>query len=201
GQYVAEAAGRLELTQHVPRTDFPAPAWEFVQREPYGVCAGIIPWNFPFIMAVWKAAPALATGNTMVLKPSPYTPLTALELARVAAEAGLPPGVLNVVPGTGPVAGEALVTDPRVDQIAFTGSREIGRRIVQLASADVKKVTLERGGKGANLTRADAALDVAVPGALGATSLHSGQICHAGPRCLVPASLYDEVTARMVELA
>src|SRR5689334_19556859 len=134
-QYLAEAAERLDLTQPVPRTDFPAPAWEFVRREPYGVCAGIIPWNFPFIMAVWKAAPALATGNTMVLKPSPYTPLTALELAAVAAEAGLPAGVLNVVPGTGPVAGEALVTDPRVDKVAFTGSTEVGRRIMQLASA------------------------------------------------------------------
>jgi len=200
-QYLAEAAERLDLTQPVPRTDFPAPAWAFVRREPYGVCAGIIPSNFPFIMAVWKAAPALATGNTMVLKPSPYTPLTALELAAVAAEAGLPAGVLNVVPGTGPVAGEALVTDPRVDKVAFTGSTEVGRRIMQLASADVKKVTLELGGKSANLILDDADLDVAVPGALWATYLHSGQICHAGTRCLVPASLYDEATARMVELA
>src|SRR5206468_2584242 len=117
----------------------------------FGVCAGIIPWNFPFIMAVWKAAPALATGNTMVLKPSPYTPVTALELAAVAQEAGLPEGVLNVVPGTGTVAGEALVTDPRVDRIAFTGSTAVGRRIMQLASGSLKKVTLELGGKGPSI--------------------------------------------------
>src|SRR5207247_10951273 len=131
-----QEAGRLEHPEPVPRTDFPAPAWQFVQREPFGVCAGIIPWNFPFIMAVWKAAPALATGNTLVLKPSPYTPITALELAAVAQEAGLPPGVLNVVPGTGPIAGEALVTDPRVDKVAFTGSTAGARRTLQLASAD-----------------------------------------------------------------
>jgi acyl-CoA reductase-like NAD-dependent aldehyde dehydrogenase len=200
-QYLAEAAERIELTQAVPETDFPAPAWEFVHREPYGVCAGIIPWNFPFIMAVWKAAPALATGNTLVLKPASYTPLSALRLAEVAQEAGLPEGVLNVIPGTGAVAGETLVADPRVDKVAFTGSTEVGRRIMQLASGTVKKVTLELGGKSANIILDDADLDIAVPGALWATYLHSGQICHAGTRCLVPTALHDELTARMVELA
>src|SRR5207253_5987863 len=123
---------------------------------------------------------------------------SALELAAVATEAGLPPGVLNVVPGTGPVAGEALVTDPRVDKVAFTGSTEVGRRIMQLASADVKKVTLELGGKSANVILDDADLDIAVPGALWATYLHSGQICHSGTRCLVPPSIHDEVIARLV---
>jgi acyl-CoA reductase-like NAD-dependent aldehyde dehydrogenase len=200
-QYLAEAAGTFEYTQHVPPTGFPAPAWEFVEREPFGVCAGIIPWNFPFIMAVWKAGPALATGNTMVLKPSTYTPLTALELGSIAQEAGLPPGVLNVVPGTGPVAGEALVTDPRVDKVSFTGSTGVGRRVMQLASGTIKKVTLELGGKSANIILDDADLDIAVPGSLWASYLHQGQICHSGTRCLVPASLYDEVTARMVEVA
>jgi acyl-CoA reductase-like NAD-dependent aldehyde dehydrogenase len=200
-QYLAQEAERIELTQAVPQTDFPAPAWEFVQREPYGVCAGVIPWNFPFIMAVWKTAPALATGNTLVLKPSTFTPLSALVLAEVATEAGLPEGVLNVIPGTGAVAGETLVADPRVDKIAFTGSTEVGRRIMQVASGTVKKVTLELGGKSANIIMDDADLDVAIPGALWATFLHSGQICHAGTRCLVPAALYDEVTARMVDLA
>jgi acyl-CoA reductase-like NAD-dependent aldehyde dehydrogenase len=200
-QYLAEAAERIELTQTVPRTDFPAPAWEFVHREPYGVCAGIIPWNFPFIMAVWKAAPALATGNTLVLKPASYTPLSALHLAEVAQEAGLPKGVLNVIPATGAVAGETLVADPRVDKVAFTGSTEVGRRIMQVASGTVKKVTLELGGKSANIILDDADLDIAVPGALWATYLHSGQICHAGTRCLVPTTLHDELTARMVELA
>jgi acyl-CoA reductase-like NAD-dependent aldehyde dehydrogenase len=198
-QYTVEAAGKLELIQQVPATNFPAPAWGFVQREPYGVCAGIIPWNFPFLMATWKAAPALATGNTMILKPSPYTPLTALELGRIAQEAGLPPGVLNVLNGTGPVAGEALVTDQRVDKVAFTGSTAVGQRIMQLASATVKKVTLELGGKSANIILDDADLDIAIPGALWATYLHSGQICHSGTRCLVPASIYDEFMARLVE--
>jgi acyl-CoA reductase-like NAD-dependent aldehyde dehydrogenase len=200
-QYLAEEAARIEYTEPVPRQDFPAPAWNFVQREPYGVCAGVIPWNFPFIMAVWKAAPALATGSTLVLKPSPYTPITALELARVAQEAGLPEGVLNVVPGTGTVAGEALVTDPRVDKVGFTGSTAVGRRIMQLASSSLKKVTLELGGKGPSILLDDADLDVAVPGALWGIYLHSGQMCEAGTRCFVPASLYDEVVARMVELS
>jgi acyl-CoA reductase-like NAD-dependent aldehyde dehydrogenase len=200
-KYLAEEAAKLEYTEPVPRTDFPAPAWQFVQREPFGVCAGIIPWNFPFIMAVWKAAPALATGNTMILKPSPYTPLTALELAAVAQKAGLPDGVLNVVPGTGTVAGETLVTDPRVDRIAFTGSTAVGRRIMQLASASLKPVGLELGGKGPTILLDDADLDIAIPGALWAVYLHGGQMCEAGTRCFVPASLYDEVTARLVELS
>jgi acyl-CoA reductase-like NAD-dependent aldehyde dehydrogenase len=198
-QYLAEEAARLEYTESVPRTDFPAPAWQFVQREPFGVCAGIIPWNFPFIMAVWKAAPALATGNTMVLKPSPYTPITALELAAVAQEAGLPQGVLNVVPGTGNVAGEALVTDPRVDRVAFTGSTVVGRRIMQLASDTVKSISLELGGKGPTLLLDDADLDIAIPGALWAVYLHGGQVCESGTRCFVPAAMYDEVVARLVE--
>jgi acyl-CoA reductase-like NAD-dependent aldehyde dehydrogenase len=200
-QYLAEEAGRLEYTEPVPRTDFPAPAWQFVQREPFGVCAGIIPWNFPFIMAVWKAAPALATGNTLVLKPSPYTPITALELAAIAQEAGLPPGVLNVIPGTGNVAGEALVTDPRVDRVAFTGSTAVGRRVMQLASGTLKSIGLELGGKGPTLLLDDADLDIAVPGALWAVYLHGGQVCESGTRCLVPAGMYDEVAARLVELS
>ncbi|MGH2557174.1 MAG: aldehyde dehydrogenase family protein [Actinomycetota bacterium] len=198
-QYLAEEASRLELTEPVPRTDFPAPAWQFVQREPFGVCAGITPWNFPFIMAVWKAAPALATGNTLVLKPSPYTPVTALELAAVAQEAGLPKGVLNVVPGTGNVAGEALVTDQRVDRVAFTGSTVVGRRIMQLASGTVKSISLELGGKGPTLLLDDADLDIAIPGALWAVYLHGGQVCESGTRCFVPAGMYDDVAAQLVE--
>ncbi len=200
-QYLAEEAGRLEYTEPVPRTDFPAPAWQFVHREPFGVCAGVIPWNFPFIMAVWKVAPALATGNTLVLKPSPYTPITALELASVAREAGLPNGVLNVVPGTGTVAGEALVRDPRVDRIAFTGSTAVGRRIMQLASTNLTPVGLELGGKGPTILLDDADLEIAIPGALWAVYLHGGQMCEAGTRCFVPAGMYDEVAARLVELS
>jgi aldehyde dehydrogenase (NAD+) len=199
-QFLAEEAGRLEYTESIAqRAPFPAPAWNFVQREPYGVCAGIIPWNFPLIMAVWKAAPALATGNTMVLKPSPYTPATATEFVAAAGEAGVPKGVLNVVHGTGPIAGEALVTDARVDKVAFTGSTAVGKRIMQLASETLKKVTLELGGKGPTILLDDADLDIAVPGALWATYLHGGQMCESGTRCFVPAGLYDEVVARLVE--
>jgi aldehyde dehydrogenase (NAD+) len=200
-QYFAEEAERISYTEPVPRTDFPAPAWQFVRREPYGVCAGIIPWNFPFIMAVWKSGPALATGNTVVLKPSPYTPLTALELARVAQEAGLPDGVLNVVPGTGTVAGEALVRDPRVDRVGFTGSTAVGKRVMQLASGTLKQITLELGGKGPTILLDDADLDIAVAGALWSVYLHSGQMCEAGTRCFIPAAMYDEVVARLVEVS
>ena len=200
-QYFAEEADKIRYTEPVARTDFPAPAWQFVLREPFGVCAGIIPWNFPFVTAVWKTAPALATGNTMVLKPSPYTPLTALELAKVAQEADLPKGVLNIVPGTGTVAGEALVEDPRVDRVGFTGSTAVGRRVMQLAAGTVKRVTLELGGKGPTILLDDADLDVAIPGALWGVYLHSGQMCEAGTRCFVPASMYDDVVPRFVELS
>jgi aldehyde dehydrogenase (NAD+) len=200
-RHLAQIGARYQYRQPVEPYGFPVEAWDFVQREPFGVCAAIIPWNFPYIMAVWKLAPALITGNTVVLKPALETPVTALILAEIIAEAGIPPGVVNVVPGHGPGAGEALVADPRVDKVAFTGSTEVGRRIMQLASGTVKKVTLELGGKGPNVLLDDADLDIAVPGSLWAVYLHSGQMCEAGTRMFVPSSLYDEVTARMVELA
>ena len=200
-RHLAALGGRYPYRQPVESFGFPAEGWDFVEREPYGVCAGIIPWNFPYIMAIWKLAPALATGNTAVLKPALETPVTALILAEIIADAGLPPGVVNVVPGHGPSAGEALVADPRVDKVGFTGSTEVGRRIMQLASGTVKKVTLELGGKSPNILLDDADLDVAVPGALWAVYLHTGQMCEAGTRLFVPSSLYDEVTARLVEMA
>ncbi|HEX2032302.1 MAG TPA: aldehyde dehydrogenase family protein [Actinomycetota bacterium] len=199
-KYLAELASRIPYVEPVPRYEFPTAAWDWVQREPFGVCAQITPWNVPYMMAIWKIAPAIATGNTVVLKPALETPVTAMELARIIAESDIPPGVVNIVPGHGPVAGEALCTDPRVDKIAFTGSTEIGRRIMQLASGTIKYATLELGGKGPNVLLDDADLDVAVPGALWAMYLHQGQICHAGTRLLVPGSLYDEVVARVVEL-
>jgi len=186
----------------VPYNDYPAPGWGMVHREPFGVTAAITPWNFPFILMMWKVAPALATGNTVVVKPATYTPLSTLEFARVLAETDLfPPGVLNVVPGAGASAGEELVSNPNVDKVAFTGSTEVGRRVMQLASGSIKKVTLELGGKSANIMLEDADLDIAVPGSLWATFLHQGQICHSGTRLFVPASLHDEIVARMVELA
>src|SRR2546423_12415795 len=151
------------------------------------------------MMAIWKIAPAIATGNAVVLKPATYTPASACALAEILARTDIPPGVVNVVPGSGAAAGEALCTDPRVDKIAFTGSTEVGRRIMQLASGTVKKVTLELGGKSPNILLDDADLDIAVPGSVWAMYMHQGQICHAGTRLFVPASLYDEVTARLVE--
>jgi aldehyde dehydrogenase (NAD+) len=198
-RHLAELAQRLEYQEPVEDYAFPTPAWDFVVREPLGVCAGIIPWNVPYMMAVWKMAPAIATGNTIVLKPATYTPASACALAEILAGTEIPPGVVNVVPGSGAAAGEALCTDPRVDKVAFTGSTEVGRRIMQLASGTVKKVTLELGGKSPNILLDDADLDIAIPGSVWAMYLHQGQICHAGTRLFAPAALYDEVAARLVD--
>jgi aldehyde dehydrogenase (NAD+) len=199
-KYAAEAAGKMSYVEQVPRFDFPAPAWEFVQREPFGVCSQIIPWNVPYMMALWKLAPAIATGNTVVLKPAAETPVTAMELAKIIADSEIPPGVVNILPGPGVPTGEAMVTDPRVDKIAFTGSTEVGRRIMQLASPRVTYATLELGGKSPVILLDDADLDVAIPGSLWGMYLHQGQICQAATRMFVPTALYDEVVARVTEL-
>jgi aldehyde dehydrogenase (NAD+) len=179
----------------------PGPSHDFVIREPIGVCGMITPWNFPLILASWKVAPALAMGNTMVIKPASYTPLSTLLLAEVCTEAGVPPGVINVVPGPGGVTGESLVTHPEVDKVAFTGSTVIGRRIMQLAAGTIKKVTLELGGKSPNIILDDANLDVAVPGSLFAFLMHNGQVCESGTRLLVPRGLHDEILDRMCAIA
>ena len=199
---LAQLSATIGEYEPVPWNDFPAVQWGIVRREPYGVTAAITPWNFPFILMMWKAAPSLATGNSIVIKPATYTPLSTLEFARILQETDLfPPGVINVVPGAGAAAGEELASNPMVDKVAFTGSTEVGRRIMQLASSTVKKVTLELGGKSANILLDDADLDIAIPGSLWATFLHSGQICHSGTRLFVPASIHDEVIARLVEQA
>jgi len=200
-RHLTELGERFAYEESVEPYHFPSPAWHFVLREPFGVSAGITPWNFPFLMVVWKLAPALITGNTAVLKPALETPVTAIAMAEILAEAGLPAGVANIVPGPGPSAGEALVTDPRVDKVSFTGSTEVGRRVMQLASGTLKKVTLELGGKSPNILLDDADLDIAIPGSLWATLMHQGQACESGTRMFVPSGLYDEVTARLVELA
>jgi aldehyde dehydrogenase (NAD+) len=200
-RHIAELSARLEYREPVEPYGFPTEAWDFVIREPYGVVGAIIPWNVPYMMAMWKIPPAISTGNTIVIKPAMETPLSAMALARIIAESDIPPGVVNIVPGRGPVAGEALVTDPRVDKVTFTGSTEVGRRVMQLASGTIKHASLELGGKAPNILLDDADLDVAVPGSLWATYLHQGQICTSGTRLFVPASLYDEVTARLVELS
>lgn len=199
---LSDLATKLGEWEPTPWNDFPAVQWGIVRREPYGVVAAITPWNFPFILMMWKAAPALATGNSIVIKPATYTPMSTLEFARILQETDLfPPGVINVVPGAGAAAGEELASNADVDKVAFTGSTEVGRRIMQLASSTVKKVTLELGGKSANILLDDADLDIAIPGSLWATFLHSGQICHSGTRLFVPASIHDEVIARLVDTA
>ena len=172
----------------------------YVLFEPLGVCTGIVPWNFPFIMASWKIAPALAAGNTSVLKPASFTSLSALRLAQLINDADiLPPGVLNVVAGPGGTVGEELAGNPMVDKTAFTGSTEVGRRIMQLASGTVKPVTLELGGKSANIVLDDADLDQAAAGVLWGTFMHGGQVCESGTRALVHASIYDEFVNLLVE--
>jgi aldehyde dehydrogenase (NAD+) len=196
---LVELGERVPAYEPLPWIDIPAISWNFVHREPIGVCAGIIPWNFPFMMAVWKIAPALIMGNSVILKPATDTPLTALELAKTAAECGLPPGVLNVVIGSGSVVGEELCTNPMVDKVAFTGSTETGRRVMKLASDTVKKVTLELGGKSPTIICEDADLSIAVDGSLFGTFFHAGQVCESGTRCFVPASIYDAFMERLRE--
>ena len=178
-----------------------APGREYVRREPMGVCVGIVPWNFPTVLAMWKIAPALIMGNTIVVKPASNTPLTALIMAEAAKAAGIPKGVLNVIPGPGGGLGKTLCTHPDVDKVAFTGSTEVGREIMRMASDTVKKVTLELGGKSANIILDDADMDLAVDGACVGTFLHQGQICESGTRVLVPSKIYDEFVERMKKRA
>ncbi|MDX2272254.1 MAG: aldehyde dehydrogenase family protein [Cyanobacteriota bacterium] len=166
-------------------------------REPLGVCGLIAPWNFPIAITAWKLAPALAMGNTVVLKPASLTPLTALRLGELALQAGIPPGVLNVVPGSGGTAGEALVRHPLVRKISFTGSTQMGSHVMGVAAADIKRVTLELGGKSANLIFADANLEKAVPAAMNSVLGNAGQDCCARSRLLIEQPLYEEFVERL----
>lgn len=170
-------------------------AMSLVVREPVGVCGLIVPWNYPMLMATQKLAPALACGNTVVLKPAEQTPLTALELARIAEEAGVPAGVVNVVTGFGPEAGGPLLTHPMVDKISFTGSKEIGKLIMRTCADQLKRVTLELGGKSPNIVFADAPLANAVPGTCNGIFGNQGEVCSAGSRVFVEAAVYDDVLA------
>ncbi|MET7617614.1 aldehyde dehydrogenase family protein [Streptomyces sp. NPDC005408] len=172
-----------------------------VVHEPVGVCALITPWNYPLLQTAWKVAPALAAGNTFVLKPSELTPHTAIILMRLLAEAGLPDGVANLVLGAGPTAGAPLSEDPRVDLVSFTGGLVTGRRIMAAAAPTVKKVALELGGKNPNIVFADADFDAAVDYALMAVFLHSGQVCSAGARLLLQDELHDRFVDAVVEQA
>ncbi len=165
----------------------------YTVREPVGVIGQIIPWNFPLLMAAWKLGPALACGNTIVLKPAEQTPLSALRLGELLCEAGFPEGVVNIVPGFGETAGAALAAHPDVDKVAFTGSTEVGKLIVKAAAGNLKKVTLELGGKSPNIIMADADLESAIPGAANAIFFNHGQCCCAGSRLFIEDKVFDEV--------
>jgi phenylacetaldehyde dehydrogenase len=177
------------------------PFLAYTRREPIGVVGQIIPWNFPLLMAAWKLGPALATGCTVVLKPAEQTPLSALRLGEIALEAGLPPGVLNIVTGFGETAGAALAAHPDVDKIAFTGSTEVGKLIVQAAADNLKKVTLELGGKSPNIVFDDADLKQATAGAANAIFFNHGQCCCAGSRLFVEDKIFDKVVEGVSESA
>jgi len=173
----------------------------YTLREPVGVVGAIIPWNYPLMMAAWKVAPALATGNTMVLKPASATPLTALKLGELALEAGIPAGVLNVVPGPGAEVGEAIAAHPGIDKVAFTGETSTGRRIAAVAAESLKRVSLELGGKSPNIVFADADLEAAVVGSVWAIYYSAGQSCEARSRILVQDSAYDAFASAFAEKA
>jgi len=177
------------------------PFLNYTLREPLGVVGAIVPWNFPISLAAWKVAPALACGNTVVLKPAELTPFTAIRMAELAIEAGLPPGAFNCVPGPGSVAGSALVAHPEVDKIAFTGSTEVGKQIMRDAAGTVKKISLELGGKSPNIVYADADLDAAARGALTGIFYGKGEVCAAGSRLLVEDSAAEEMRTRILERA
>ena len=173
----------------------------YSQKEPVGVCGQIVPWNYPLMMATWKLAPALAAGCTVVLKPDPQTPLTALRVAELAAEVGFPQGVINIVPGDGPTVGAYLVKHPGIDKVAFTGSTRTGGEIMRLCSDPIKRLTLELGGKSPNLVFADANLADAIPSSAWAIYYSAGQSCEARSRLLVEQSIYDDVVTQITDFA
>ncbi|HLI95406.1 MAG TPA: aldehyde dehydrogenase family protein [Candidatus Baltobacteraceae bacterium] len=181
--------------------DVPAPSQTFVVREPIGVCGQIIPWNYPLLMAAWKLAPALAAGNTCVLKPSELTPLSALRLAGLFEELEFPRGVVNVVTGAGPVAGAAIAESHLVDKVAFTGGTVTGRSIMRAAVGNLKKISLELGGKSPNVVFEDADFEVAVDYALFGIYANAGQVCSAGSRLILQEPIYDRFVERLVERA
>jgi acyl-CoA reductase-like NAD-dependent aldehyde dehydrogenase len=171
--------------------------FNFTLREPLGVCGQIIPWNGPLSMAAWKIAPALACGNTTILKPAEQTPLTAIRLGELILEAGVPPGVVNIVTGFGETAGAAVAAHPGIDKVAFTGSTDVGRMILRASAGNLKRVTLELGGKSPNIIFADADLDKALNASVGAFCFLSGQVCVAGTRVFVQEKVYDEFVEKL----
>ena len=197
-QYMAGWATKIDgrmMTLSVPGTH------AFTAKEPIGVCGQIIPWNFPILMAAWKLAPALAAGCTIVLKPAEQTPLTALLLGELIGEAGFPPGVVNIVPGYGETAGAAISAHPGIDKVAFTGSTEVGKLILKAAAGNLKKVTLELGGKSPNVVFADANLEAAVGGAAVGIFFNQGQVCCAGSRLFIEKKVFDKVVGPLADAA
>jgi phenylacetaldehyde dehydrogenase len=194
-RYMAGWATKIEgntipiSVPYTPGTQYLA----YTLREPVGVVAQIIPWNFPLLMAAWKLGPALAAGCTVVLKPAEQTPLSALRLGELICEAGFPDGVVNIVPGFGETAGAALAAHPDVDKVAFTGSTEVGKLILGAAAGNLKKVSLELGGKSPNIVCKDADVEACIPGVAGAIFFNQGQCCCAGSRLFVEKSIFDKV--------
>src|SRR4051794_27308244 len=184
-EYFAGFATKIE-GETIP---VPGPLFNYTLREPLGVCGQIIPWNFPLLMAAWKLAPALAAGNTVVLKPAEQTPVNAMELGKLIQEAGFPDGVVNILPGYGETAGAALASHTGIDKVAFTGSTEVGKMIARAAADNLTKVSLELGGKAPNIVFADANIKQAVSGAMMGIFFNQGQVCCAGSRLFVQESV------------
>ena len=196
-----EYYGGLATKIHGDVIPVPDNAMSLALREPIGVAGQIVPWNYPLLMAAWKLAPAICAGCTTVLKPAEQTPLTILELASSFADAGLPPGVVNIVTGVRRNAGAAIVEHPDVDKIAFTGSAEVGKTIMRSAAGTLKKISLELGGKSPNIFFADADFETAVEGALFGVFINQGEVCSAGSRILVQRPIYKKFVDAMVEKA
>jgi acyl-CoA reductase-like NAD-dependent aldehyde dehydrogenase len=194
-EYWGGAANKI-FGETVPIQD---PGLDVTLREPVGVCALITPWNFPLVISTWKIAPALACGNTIVVKPASYTPLSVLRLAEILVEAGLPAEAISVLPGPGSAVGNALVTDPRVTKVGFTGSTEVGSKIMALAARNITRVSLELGGKSANVVFADSDMDTAVERSVWSVFGNTGQDCCARSRVFVERSAYDDVVAAMAK--
>ena len=194
--YYATAFEAGHLRKRVEQPDFPG-TYGVIDHEPYGVVAAIAPWNLPLLMAAWKAAPALLAGNSVVLKPSYLTPLSALKFGEILYQAGLPRGTLSVVPGSGKEVGSELASNSNVDVLSFTGSTETGKEVMRLASNNVKKVLMELGGKSPNIVLADADIDRAVKGSAFGIFLHSGQLCESGARLLLSEDIYEEFIEKM----
>jgi acyl-CoA reductase-like NAD-dependent aldehyde dehydrogenase len=195
--YFGESADKLYGETHMGRPD----AMLLTLREPVGVVGAITPWNFPLLQAMWKIAPALALGNAVILKPASATPLTALLFAELLAEAGLPPGAFQVLPGPGAILGQAMAEHPGIDKISFTGETETGKSILRTAAGTVKRVSMELGGKSPNVVFADADLEAAARGAINAIFYGKGELCSAGSRLLVEASVHDALMEKVVARA